>query len=120
MVFHIIWLLPIIILVSFVILQYAWVIVTGYKRVKEAGKLTPTTKVLGYTAYVCGYFWDVWCNILCTIVFLDMIQEFTVSERLQRLVDGKYGWRRTLAIWFAVTLINPFDNDQHIELPTVQ
>jgi hypothetical protein len=84
-------------------------------------KVSPPAKPLYYLAYaffIAAYAWDVLCNFLVLpVIFLELPHEFTVSARLQRLVnDNRPSWRRSLAVWFATTLINPYSPTPHIHL----
>lgn len=104
---------------SYLTLFLMWVLVTNFERARNDGQLKHSVVVFGYLVAGIGYLVDVWCNLLSTFVFLEPPREFTVSERLRRLVQTS-GWRRTLATWFAITLINPFAvGGPHIIIPSV-
>ena len=107
---------------SLFILWLLWIVVMGLSRARDEGRLAPSTirvgKFVGYAALV----WDVFCNMLpCTLFFLQLPHEPTLSQRLRRLVMTA-GWRSKLATWVAVELVNPFSvdrNSPHIQLPKV-
>lgn len=71
-----------------------------------------------YAFFIAAYAWDIVCNLLVLpVIFLEFPHEFTVSARLQRHVnDNRPSWRRSLAVWLAVTLINPYSPTPHIHL----
>lgn len=103
---------------SFFILFLLWILVEGFDAARQDHILPAGVMFIGYCIFGFGYLWDMWCNVLCNIVFLDRQREFTVSERLRRLVRTT-GWRRDLAVWFAESLINPFSvGGPHIKIPT--
>lgn len=71
-----------------------------------------------YAFFIAAYAWDIACNwFVLPIIFLELPHEFTVSARIQGHVnDNRPSWRRSLAVWFAVTLINPYSPTPHIHL----
>lgn len=97
-----------------------WIIISGLSRAAKEDRLSPLIIHIGVAVAAFGLAWDVLCNILiCTFLFLDFPREPTLSQRLRRLVVST-GWRKSLAIWFAVSLVNPFSidrNDPHIHIP---
>jgi len=98
-------------------LPILWVCFVIVMKLKE----NPPVGLLFYPAYAFyrgAYAWDIACNLLVVpVIFLELPHEFTVSARLQRHVnDNRPSWRRSLAVWFAVTLINPYSPTPHIHL----
>lgn len=91
------------------ILWVLYLAVMGLSRVKQEGALSRPALIMGYPVFALGYLWDFLTNVfVVSFIFLDVPRQFTVSQRLQQYVDGADGWRKTLAIWFAVNLLNPF------------
>lgn len=101
-------------LLSLPILWVCFVIVMRMKVSPPTGLLYPPA----YAFYLAAYGLDIACNLLVLpVLFLEWPHEFTVSARLQRLVDGPPGWRQTLALWFATRLLNPHSPTPHIHIP---
>lgn len=50
-------------------------------------------------------------GIVCTIIFLDIPKEFTVSDRLRRYYENqeRAGWRMIL-VTFVKPMLDPFDH----------
>jgi hypothetical protein len=107
-------------LLALAVLWVLFVIVMWFSEKRDAGTLTLLDKVFGYAALAIGYPWDFLCNLLVLpVLFWELPNELMVTSRLQRLVNGPPGWRRRLAMWFAVVLINPFSGSKpHIRIPT--
>ena len=97
-----------------------WIVISGLSRAHAEGRLSPHVIAVGTGIAYIGLAWDVLCNVLiCTVIFLDIPREATLSQRLRRLLLTT-GWRQRLALWFAVDLINPFSvdpSDPHIHIP---
>lgn len=98
--------------VAFLALVVLWLLylaVMALQRARDAGALSHFATTAGMALMYFGLAWDVLCNLLVvTVIFVEVPRELTVSARLRRLVKGKEGWRKQLAIWYAVTLLNPF------------
>lgn len=100
-------------LLSLPILWVCFVIVMKMKVNPPTGIFYPPA----YAFFIAAYGWDIACNLLVLpVLFLEIPHEFTVSARLQRLVAGSPGWRRSLAVWFATVLINPYSPTPHIRV----
>ena len=105
-------LLPLIIPFGIREIWLRYLAIMALKRAKDEGKLSKAAFSFGVTLLVPAYLMDVLGNItICTVLFLDLPREALITSRVQRYVDGKDGWRRNLAIWFARHLLNPFDAD---------
>lgn len=104
---------------ALVILELMYIVVMGLQRAQEAGTLAPWAVTVGTGFMYAGLLWDVICNLfVATAIFLEFPREFTVSARLRRLVKNPDGWRKRLAKWFSVNLLNPFSNNgPHIPIP---
>jgi hypothetical protein len=83
------------------------------------GELTMPAYLLGLPIFIAGYLLDLFCNIVVfTVFYLELPQEWTLSERLQRHALGGDGYRQRVAIWIAVHLLNKFDSrGWHVILP---
>lgn len=102
---------------SIPLLWVLWLAVANLGRAEE--ELPKFTQRAGKCLLLLGYIHDFLCNVFpVSVLFLQVPHETTVSERLKKLVKGEPGWRKQLAIWFAVNLINPGcpKNDPHIPL----
>ena len=90
-----------------------WIIfaaVMRLKQVRDAGKLTPAMKVFGYPALALGLAVDFVVNVVFgTLVFLQLPREMTLSSRLWKLSNGEEGWRKNLATWIRVQLLDGLD-----------
>ena len=82
---------------------------------RDAGTLGPVAYKLGVPILVIGYALDFFVNVtVCTLLFLELPRETTVTARLKR---HKYdaGWRGRVARWVAAHLLDAFDPDgKHI------
>lgn len=105
---------------ALVILWLLFVPVMHYADKRDAGMMTPLDWVIGYAVLAVGYPWDFICNALVLpALFGELPHEWTVTARLQRLVNGPPGWRQRRALWFATVVINPFSGSKpHIKIPT--
>lgn len=107
------WLL-LFLLLSIPLLEACFIVVMWLKD----RNITGTLYVPAYVFYLLAYTYDIFCNLtVVSLLFLEVPKEFTVSSRLQRHVDGKDGFRRNMALWFARKLLNPFSNPPHIRVP---
>lgn len=96
-------------LLAIPVLWLFYLAVMNLSGVKKSGGLNSPAKAIGYLIFVIGYLLDVIINVATvSFIFLDPPRQWTVSQRLQQYVDGRPGWRRNLALWFANNLMNPF------------
>lgn len=83
--------------------------VMNLKRVRDLNQLTLFSKIFGYPTLFIGLVLDFIVNsTVCTLLFLEIPQEFTVTSRLKRHKNESTGWRQAIAKWFEPTL-DPFD-----------
>ena len=106
------------VLLAFFTTYALWVFylaVMNLARVKRTVGLSFWAKVLGYPVLFVGYTLDVLVNFfVCTLLFLELPKETTVTARLKRHNRYGSGWRQRLARWFE-PLLDPFDpNGDHI------
>jgi hypothetical protein len=89
---------------------------------RNAGMLTLPVKILGYPLIVAGLLVDLLVDWgPATLLFLEFPREYTVSDRLGRLVRTT-GWRQSLALWIAMNLLNSVSGKgtPHIDLSGVK
>lgn len=73
-------------------------------------ELTLNAKVI--TAPIVAVMLAVDCFFQQTLfiaIFLDLSQEWLVTQRLQRYRNMPSGWRLELATWICTNMLNPFD-----------
>lgn len=79
-------------------------------QVRDSGKLTKAIKAIGYPALVIGLGLDFLVNVtVCSLVFLEIPKEYTVSARLWRLSNAQGSYRNKLALWLRVNLLDALD-----------
>jgi hypothetical protein len=90
--------------------------VMNLQRARDSGKLTKSAYYLGLPILYTGLLIDFLVNIfILSFIFIDLPKEFLVTSRLKRYVNNKSGWRKKLAIWFALNLLDSFDpSGKHI------
>lgn len=93
-----------------------WVLflaVMNLERAKKRWSLTKIQQVMGLPIVVIGYLLDVFYNVtLCTVLFLELPKEPTISQRLERYIkDNETDWRHRQAMWWRETLLADFDKD---------
>ncbi len=85
------------------------------KRAQSMGTMTTTAKIFGYPWVAVFILLDFMFNIVFgTIIFAKWPQDYLLTERLNRYLDGRCGlWRRRLARYFCREFLDPFDPDGH-------
>jgi hypothetical protein len=102
------------------VLWVLWVFflaVMSLQSARDRGALTKWGLRIGYTVLIAGYVIDVLCQILSSVLFLELpprkpsfpFFETTVSARVKRLIASGTGWRKSRAQWFRDHLLAPFD-----------
>lgn len=101
------------------VLWVLWAALNDLIAPYEHEVLPGPARKLAVTLYAVGYLWDAYCNIVwCTLLFVELPHEITVSARLQRWVTAATGWRSRLALWVSVNMVNPLAyGGDHIHLP---
>jgi uncharacterized membrane protein YhaH (DUF805 family) len=92
---------------SFYVLWVVYLAVMNLKRVRDAGNLSRAALVLGVPVLIAGLLVDLFCNVLLSVILLELPRETTVTARLKRHNQGT-GWRKTVAGWFE-PILDPFD-----------
>lgn len=91
----------------------AYLSVMHLKAARDAGRLTPAAKVLGYPWLAVGLLLDVVFNVVVgSLLFAELPREFLFTTRVSRLND-RPGRRGDLARWFCSQLLDPFDAGGH-------
>ena len=86
---------------------------TVYKAVhvvRDAGQLTTGQKIMGYPTLLLGLVLDFALNVvLCTLIFIELPREWTVSARLWRHSTQGSGWRKKAALLVRTQLLDTAD-----------
>jgi hypothetical protein len=89
---------------------YAVVMALVSARDRYSGTLPWPIRALGYPALGVGLAIDLLVNVtLCTLIFLELPRELTVSGRLWRISNAESSWRQRTALWLRVNLLDPLD-----------
>lgn len=87
-----------------------YIIVMGLMRVRDAKRLTPAIRVLGWPRVIYGLLIDFYVNVtVCTVILLEWPREGTVSTRLWRLSNAPPSWRQKVAYWVRTQMLDAFD-----------
>lgn len=87
-----------------------YVCVMRLQMLRDAGQLTMGIKIFGYPTLFVGLLLDTVVNVVvCTVLFLELPREWTVSARLWRHSQGSAGWRRRLALVLRTQLLDNVD-----------
>lgn len=102
---------------SIYVLWLFFLAVMNLQRARDAGTLTRAAYFLGLPILYAGLLIDILVNVVVlTVLFLELPREWLVTARLTRYARGSAGWRRTMALWFAVNLLDTFDpSGRHIK-----
>lgn len=82
------------------------------QRANDAGQISPVAYRLGKAALYIGLLLDFLGNVIVlSILVLELPRwrEWLVTARLRRLVHTT-GWRRSVARWLSIHLLNDFDS----------
>lgn len=100
------------VLIGFGLTYALWIFylaVMNLKRAKKAGLLNKTALVLGMPVLIVGFLLDFLVNTtVMTLVFLEMPDELTVTERLKRHHKESTGWRLRVVLWLE-PILDPYD-----------
>lgn len=104
-------------LVAFLCTYILWIFylaVMNLSQAKNKGTLSKVAKFFGTPVLFIGLLVDLLCNILLSVVFLDIPRELTVTARLKRYSKGS-GWRKSAALRLADDMLDDFDpSGKHI------
>lgn len=97
-------------LLSIYLLWIFYLAVMNLHRVHKTTGLSKTTFIFGVPVLAVGLLLDVLVNIsVCSLLFLDIPRELTVTARLQRYNKASDGWRKKTALWIAEHFLDVFD-----------
>lgn len=95
---------------SLYVLWALYLAVMCLKRARDEGTLTSTAYALGLPLLFIGLAVDALCNlVVLTVLFAEVPRELLVTSRLKRHYLRGKGWRKKLAIWFAIHMTDAFD-----------
>lgn len=95
---------------GFYLLWIFYLAVMSLYRAHKEKKLTLMAKVFGYPVLAVGAIIDALINIVpCTILALDPPKEFLTTQRLERYLSDKTGWRYKVAYFVCSQLLDTFD-----------
>jgi hypothetical protein len=85
--------------------------VMNLQRVYQAGTISKPALWAGMPVLIIGYSLDVLLNFTaCTVLFLELPEERTISQRLGRFIrEDRYQWRGIAALWFASNFLSQYD-----------
>lgn len=84
--------------------------VMNLQRARDANLLSRTAYVMGLPVLYAGLLIDFATNMLpMTILFVEMPREALVTARLTRHINDGEGWRKSLALWLCINLLDQFD-----------
>ena len=87
-----------------------FVCIMRLQMLRDAGTLTLGQKLLGYPTLAVGLLLDLLINVVvCTVLFVELPREFTVSARLWRHSNQVRGWRKRLALALRSQLLDSAD-----------
>lgn len=88
-----------------------FVAIMNLKRVRNAGQLTPASRVLGLVVEAIGLVLDLSLNwLIAPLLFLEVGREVLLSARITRLVaQDPNGWRGRLALLLRTQLLDNID-----------
>lgn len=83
----------------------------------QAKRLTKTAIVLSILPLLVGVVTDVLLNVVASFAFLQLPKVWTLSQRVQSLVNTGTGWRKSLALWIGGLLNSLSFERPHITIP---
>lgn len=91
-------------------LWICYLAVMGLMRARDAGTLTRDARILGAPMLYIGLLIDFLYNVtVCTILFLELPRELLVTSRVSRHKFQGQGFRKELATWICVNMLDPYD-----------
>jgi hypothetical protein len=103
-------LLPIAIAVACVWFLYIfYAAVMNFQQARDSNRMGPMMRYTALPALFVGLLLDAFVNItVCTLLFLELPQEWLVTSRLSRH-QKRTGWRAKIASWLCKHLLDPLD-----------
>ena len=106
----------------YVVLIYAaWLFflaIMALKSARDNGKLTRASTILAYPLLIVGWLLDFSLNMVSSLPFLDLPQEWLLTIRCDRYLSianptGLNRYRQRLARWLCQNLLDPFQSGGH-------
>ena len=92
------------------LLWVMFVAVMRLQMLRDAGQLTTGQKIMVYPTLLLGLVLDFALNVvLCTLIFIELPREWTVSARLWRHSTQGSGWRKKAALLVRTQLLDTAD-----------
>lgn len=111
------------IIATLILLEVLWTVFGFYMCMRAAWlakTLSKTAIALGILPLVVGFVADVLFNLIASALFLQWMPTWTLSQRVQQLVNTGSGWRKSLALWTANLLNSVSLGGPHITIPKAQ
>jgi hypothetical protein len=106
---------------SFYLLWILYLAVMNLQRARDNGSISRPAYILGLPLLYVGLLVDCVVNLIpVSFLFLELPKELLVTQRLTRHANSSEGWRKRLAIWFAVNLLDTFDpSGKHVRIEII-
>ena len=96
----------------------AFLSIMALKSARDNGKLTKTSEVLAAPILLVGWLLDFSFNVVSSIPFLDLPQEWLLTIRCDRYLSipnptGLDAYRQKFARWLCQNLLDPFQSGGH-------
>ncbi len=97
---------------------FAFLAIMALKSARDNGKLTKTASILAIPILIFGWLLDFSLNIVSSLPFLDLPQEWLLTIRCDRYLSipnptGLNRYRQRLARWLCQNLLDPFQSGGH-------
>lgn len=90
-----------------------WVLFLAVMALSYTWRTLPkVTKVLALPAVAVAFVLDVAINLFATFIFVDLPQEWMLTQRVTRYKQTDT-WRRPIALWMCRNMLDPFDVGGH-------
>lgn len=94
----------------FLFMLLGWIFATFYPKFDAKKKADIPLKWWEKAIFIVGLLIDVFLQVtIINVVFLELYQEWTISERIARLANEDKGWRGDLAYKFYRKFLHPHD-----------
>lgn len=82
----------------------------GVYRAHLAKRLTTVTTIMLFPVVLLAIFVDILCNFtLATVIFWELPHQMMVTQRLHGYRQQLGGWRKSIADYICLNLLDPFD-----------
>ena len=87
-----------------------YIFTMGVYRAHLAKRLTTVTTIMLFPVVLLAIFVDILCNFtLATIIFWELPHQMMVTQRLHGYRQQLGGWRKSIADYICLNLLDPFD-----------